>query len=110
MPKTSKTDREEAIARLRQWLKPGDYVHTTTRHVSRSGMQRVISLLFLRPNPDWENGVQVLHISYNASKTHDRERDGIKVHGCGMDMGFHTVYELSGALFGDGYALKHKWL
>jgi hypothetical protein len=34
----------------------------------------------------------------------------VKVHGCGMDMGFHAVYELSGALFGDGYSLKHKWL
>jgi hypothetical protein len=27
-----------------------------------------------------------------------------------MDMGFHLVYELAAAVYGDGYVLKHQWL
>jgi hypothetical protein len=41
---------------------------------------------------------------------------GIRVPGCGMDMGFHIVYSLSSTLYHDdfpteqGYALKQRWL
>lgn len=38
-------ERQEAIERLREILKPGDTVYTIIRHVSRSGMQRSIQLL-----------------------------------------------------------------
>jgi hypothetical protein len=38
------------------------------------------------------------------------DRNGIRVGGCGMDMGFHLVYTLSRALFDDGYYVKHEWL
>lgn len=34
--------------------------------------------------------------------------DGLVVGGCGMDMGFHLVYELSHALYGEGYACLGK--
>jgi hypothetical protein len=27
-----------------------------------------------------------------------------------MDMGFHLVYNLSWAVFGEGYTLKHEWV
>lgn len=57
----------------------------------------------------------------------DRDRQGIKVGGCGMDMGFHVVYSLGSVLWpkgtpkphstrngepdrAGGYALKHSWL
>jgi hypothetical protein len=36
--------------------------------------------------------------------------NGIKVGGCGMDMGFHVIYNISKTLFNDGYAIKHQWL
>ena len=36
--------------------------------------------------------------------------DSIVVRGCGMDMGYHVVHNLSHALFGEGYNLKHRWL
>ena len=32
----------------------------------------------------------------------DRRNDGVKVNGCGMDMGFHLVYSLSYVLFPQG--------
>lgn len=38
-------ERQQAIERLREILKPGDTVYTIIRHVSRSGMQRSIQLL-----------------------------------------------------------------
>ncbi len=112
--KTNKTEREEAKTRLLEWLKPGDTVHTILEHVSSSGMQRTIRLVVLKVD---DNGKPyALHPNYNASQllgirqANKRAGDGLVVRGCGMDMGFHLVYELSGALFGDGYALKHAWL
>lgn len=38
------------------------------------------------------------------------DTEALVVGGCGMDMGFHVVYSLSYALFGDGYALNQKWI
>jgi len=48
--------------------------------------------------------------------------DGLTVHGCGMDMGFHLVYETSRILYPEGcsdirenrkdggYQIHHEWL
>ena len=38
------------------------------------------------------------------------KRDGMIIHGCGMDMGFDIAYRLGFKLYGDGYVLKHEWL
>ena len=89
----------EAIARLQEWLKPGDTVFTNVTHVSRSGMSRNIKVY------KFEND-EPLFIGYNVAKavglpfTHD---DAVKIGGCGMDMGFALVYELSATLFRDGF-------
>ena len=93
-------ERQEAIGRLREWLKPGDTVYCVLRHVSRSGMQRSISFLGI------EDGRHVDY-TYNVGKAldyrFDQNNDGLKVTGCGMDMGFHVVYNLGRALFPDGF-------
>ena len=93
-------EQEEFIARLRETLKPGDTVYTTVKHVSRSGMQRSINVFFIeKDTPRW--------LSYWVAKAlgwgFDDKREAVKVGGCGMDMGFHLVYELSGLLFPDGF-------
>jgi hypothetical protein len=97
--KHSKQDVTEARERLLEWLKPGDTVHTILRHVSRSGMQRTISLYKLgadRPYLlDWS-------VAAVLGMTLD-QRDGVKVGGCGMDMGFHLVYNLGEHLWPDGF-------
>lgn len=120
---------EASRENLRELLKPGDEVSTIVRHVSKSGMMRVIALKVFKDN-------RVYDISYNAAiatghKLHPKY-DGIKIEGCGMDMGFELVYQLGRALYpkgfeladnqygrnGDksgfdtdgGYALKHRWL
>lgn len=96
MTKTQKAEqeakKEAAIRQLREMLKPGDTVKTILRHVSRSGMSRSISVVV--------NGEDVTYLAARAmgEKYPDRY-DGITVGGCGMDMGFHLVYNLSRTLF-----------
>lgn len=97
---------EEARARLRELLPPGSTVYTSLRHVSRSGMYRSIAVYAIVPTdntpahptgsePQWITG-------YVAAVLDERidERDGLAVTGCGMDMGFHVVYNLAWALYG----------
>lgn len=83
---------ELAREQLLAMLQPGDTVQTILRHVSRSGMTRAISPVF--------NGKDISYlvgpvVGYRL----DRRHDGLKVEGCGMDMGFHLVYGLSRRLF-----------
>ena len=38
------------------------------------------------------------------------KRDGVIVHGCGMDMGFALVRRIATALHDEQCALTHEWL
>ena len=100
MTKAQQSARDEAIAQLRETLKPGDTVYTVLRSVSRSGMNRKIDLYKIEDGePHW--------LTYLVAKatgiTFDNKRDALSVGGCGMDMGFHVVYSLSAALFRDKF-------
>lgn len=96
-----RAERDDAIKRLREEIKPGDTLHTIARHVSSSGMSRSISIVQLKcrrgkpRNYDW---------SYLVAKAIDEKidqaHDGIKIGGAGMDMGFELVYRLSWTLYG----------
>lgn len=119
----SKTDREESLAILREHFKPGQTVYTVLRHVSASGMSRDISVLTVEGNEtrQWDYHVSRV-LGYSRGK-----REGLRVGGCGMDVGFAIVYELGAALWphgtpephstrngepdtAGGYALKHRWM
>jgi len=108
-PLTKKqAERAEAIDYLRNsYLKAGDTVYTSLLHVSKSGMSRLIDLYAIRDNTP-------LRITWNVAKaidgTYDRRGNALRVSGAGTDVGFASVYQLSHTLFGDGYALKHRWL
>lgn len=104
-------------------------IYTVLRHVSNSGMFRIIDVFAIRNN-------QLLYLTSLVEKlTHykrDKTRYGLRVGGCGMDMGFAVVYDFSRACFpagfkyrknehhrnndpslrdGDGgYALKQGWI
>ena len=101
-PKLSK--KEKAVAKtvleLRELLKPGDTVYTKLNHVSRSGMTRSIEVMVFRDN-------EPINLTWRVSEILDykihNKHYGLKVGGCGMDMGFHVVYSLSYALYGFGY-------
>lgn len=103
MTKAQKAERAEAIAKLREWIKPGDTVYTVLEHVSRSGMSREIRVVLLHADG---SRVVDLHPNYLVAKVLGErigKRNGIMVGGCGMDMGFHIVYTLSRYLFPDGF-------
>ena len=107
----ARQEKAEAIARLQDTLKPGDRVYTILKHVSQSGMSRVISVVHVTTEGeieclDW----LIARAGIFNRTTASARQDGLKVSGCGMDMGFHVVYEVSGAVFSDGYALKQSWL
>ena len=97
--KVSKAEKEQALGSLRRWLKPGDTVYTILRHVSRSGMMREIGVVLLDKDVD-------LHPNWAVSKvlgTPQGKSDGLRIGGCGMDMGFHLVATLSRCLFPEGF-------
>lgn len=103
-----KSECREALLKI---LKPGDTVYTVIRSVSRSGMSRRLDLYTIQENsPRFLTTLtaDLLGLSYGTEAW--AKGAGLRVGGCGMDMGFHVVYELSHALFGNGYALKHEWI
>lgn len=127
MGMNSKKATQEAIERLKEWVKPGDTLYCVLKHESRSGMSRTIQLVKME-----EEGP--VYLGYTTATalgwSYDRKHEGVKVTGCGMDMGFHLVYTLSATLFPrdgqptadarvnpsdlpasrSGYWLKSRWL
>lgn len=102
---------------LTHYVSEGATVYTVLRSVSSSGMSRTLSLKVAKDG-------KILDLTYYASIVLDWplvEVNGsraLRVGGCGMDMGFHTVYTLSRVLFREegekmhcdaGYALNHAW-
>ena len=104
MTKTTDRERQEAIEKLREWIKPGDTVHTILRHVSKSGMTRDIGIVLIRDDGS------TIHPNYAVSRALDMplKHDAVRIGGCGMDMGFAIVYDLSYALYGEGYKCTGK--
>lgn len=108
MVKISEARKKECKERLLEILKPGDTVYCILRHVSRSGMTRIIDLYVLKDNSLRWIGLKaadLLELPYT-----DKYGWGVKVTGAGMDMGFWLVSNLSRELFNDDYALKSYWL
>jgi hypothetical protein len=98
MTKAQKQEQQEAIKRLREEIKPGQTLHTISRHVSSSGMSRSISVIQIK------RGGQPFDWTYLVAKAIgekiDQKHEGIKIQGAGMDMGFEVVYRLSSKLYG----------
>lgn len=91
--------RQQTIEKLQTIIRPGDTIYTVLCHVSRSGMQREISLYTIQDNnPRYITVYVGIILDYKLGK-----RDGLVVNGCGMDIGFHTVYNLSMVLFSAGF-------
>lgn len=91
--------RTEAIEHLRGLVEPGDTIYAILRHVSSSGMSRSIDLYAMHEGrPFCLSGWVRQALGYPEGKA-----QGIKVGGCGMDMGYHLVYNLSRALWPDGF-------
>jgi len=111
MSASEKKERKaESITRLQGLLSSGDTIYTILRHVSASGMSRTIAMYAVKDG----RLIRLTGLAaFAMDRTFDAKRDGIKIAGCGMDMGFSLVYDLASTLFsGDraGYELKHDWL
>lgn len=118
---------EEEISRLKAWIEANNYtVYTVLRHVSASGMQREISVVIPIAVISQEKEkdartvnaaiTQFVHPSYTVAALLGRrysEKHGhnaVVCQGCGMDMGFDLVYNLSSVLYGDGYKIRQEWI
>lgn len=103
--KAQKAERQAAIERIREWVKPGDTLWTDVKHVSQSGMQRSIRVYLVE-----DSGVR--NISYTVAQAidhrHDGDRGAVKTNGGGMDMGFALVYALSSSLWPQGAPCSGK--
>jgi len=87
MPKQN-TEATAPLYRELRSLKPGQPIFVILRHVSKSGMVRDISpLIFTKGQPR--------HLYYEAAQalgwSRGKDDESVRVHGCGMDMGFHLV-------------------
>ena len=101
-------NKNDSIEYLKTLLKKGDIVFTRVDSVAPSGLSRNISLYCIQGNFEnklWRksNKPRILNISFHVSKvlgyTFKPKINSVHVKGCGMDMCWHTVYELSYALF-----------
>lgn len=107
----AQVEKQVAQEELRKMLKPGLTLYTILRRRSSSGMCRHISVVAL----DADGPREISHLAARAlGMRRDLDTGGIVVSGCGMDMGFHLVYELGSVLWPGmpraGYALGHRWL
>jgi hypothetical protein len=90
-------------------IKENDTIYTVLREVSRSGMTRYIDAYIIRANRPLCMSYEIAN-ALNWTLGNGTNHQGIKVQGCGMDMGFHLVYSYAQLVFKDGYKLKQQWL
>lgn len=112
--KHSKTEKQEAIKRLQELLPVGTTVYTILQHVSKSGMSRSITSVI--PVKDDATGeLRIQQIDYLVKKVldlpFDNRNGGLKISGCGMDMGYAIVHQLGCVMYPMvRYPLKQSWL
>ena len=102
LTKAEEAERKECIETLRALLPPGTKVYTILRHVSKSGMMREISVKAINGDGD------MMNLDYYVSRVVGDpigKHGGVRVTGCGMDMGFDLVYVLSCHLYPDGFGV-----
>lgn len=87
-------------------LPRGTELYTLTRHVSRSGMFRRISVFYV----DADMGIREILGFPELNIRYDSQECGFRMQGCGMDMGYHLVERMSQEVHGEGNYFKHVWL
>lgn len=108
-------ERSEAIRSLLTGpgeLRPGDTVFTVLRHVSSTGMSRSIDCYVFRPRRPGARECEPMYLSglvaHAIGYPFDERRGGVKIGGCGMDMGFAIVNHLSTVLFNSPEGKRHS--
>jgi hypothetical protein len=95
----------QALEYLHSYLKPGQTVYVILRHASKSGMSRSISAVIPTISKEGKPGIyDITHLVAQACDlTMDTHHNGVKMGGCGMDMGFALVYDLSRTMWPGGF-------
>ena len=99
MKQTTKIERDNISPDMMAKLIPGTSVYTIVRHVSQSGMSRDIDT-YIMGN---DEPIKITYITKTLLGLRWGKNEGVRIGGCGMDMGFALVYDLSCALFPDGF-------
>jgi hypothetical protein len=113
-------ERDEARATLRELIDTSQkrrdgspVIYTFLRHVSKSGMSRDITLKIVDGDGTLRDITYTAALAIGEKPRDNYGRRVIRVHGCGMDMGFHLVYSVSHALYDGqdraGYVISHEW-
>lgn len=132
--RVSKQKQAELAAkqRLQELCPPGTTIWTRNVRVARSGMSAVIGVYIMQDNVPLDITSEV---SDALGWAYVSDGGGVRVHGCGLDRGFHVVHTLSYAIHGAtskgkgieaanrgvpfepnpenyraGYSLNHRWL
>lgn len=91
-------------------------LYTGLRHVSRSGMKRIVQVIAIENNTPLYLGYRIAAI---LDRPYDEKKEGVVIGGCGTDVGFEIVYQLSSYLYRDpdgkyshegAYKIKQRWL
>jgi len=113
-------ERDEARVKLRELVERSQkrsdgspVIYTFLRHVSKSGMSRDITLKIVDGDGTLRDITYTAALAIGEKPRDSYGRRVIRVHGCGMDMGFHLVYSVSHALYDGqeraGYVISHEW-
>ena len=99
MATKKQAERAQAIAHLREILRPGDTVLAVVRAVSSSGMTRMIDFY-----KSTDRGMVYLSPYFATVLDIGRDmRGACRITGCGMDMAFWATYNVGRYLFPDGF-------
>src|SRR5688500_9376607 len=110
-------DKTNALAMLRKFAPKGSTIYCVLRSVSKSGMSRRIDFFALQ-KADRKSGRDYIYPQYltgwmsaaGLGSLRDGKQ-GMRVDGCGMDMGFHVVNNLSYTLYGTNtMQLRSEWI
>lgn len=89
-------------------------IYTILRSVSNQGMSRLIDMFYVKDG-------KPIHIHFHTNRVFQKRVKtsngfGYRVGGCGMDMGYHLVSNLSYSMSQflglkelDGYIYRHSW-
>lgn len=87
---------KQALQKAETGLEGGPAIYTVLRSVSKSGMSRVIAPIVIVDDKPLDLTVWACDF-WGKKVANTPNGAGVRVTGCGMDMGFHLAYEIASA-------------
>lgn len=106
---------EEGIRNAKRFIKAlkEQRIVVSIPHISSSGMSRIIRFREIN-RYKWESKTHYCITQFDwfleqLGWSYDKNWDGIRVGGCGMDMVFHTLYSVCGTLQHHGFKVPEAY-